>query len=70
MKPRIEPLPAKDWPAEMGEALSAMVPAGHPRSLTGDPRRQGTNIMGTFAHHPALAKAFSPSTVTCCARRH
>jgi AhpD family alkylhydroperoxidase len=58
MTPRIEPLAAKDWPAEMGDALAAMVPAGHPRSLTGDPRRQGTNIMGTFAHHPALAKAF------------
>ena len=58
MAPRIEPLAAKDWPAEMGEALAAMVPAGHPRSLTGDPRRQGSNIMGTFAHHPPLAKAF------------
>lgn len=58
MAPRIEPLAAKDWPAEMGDALAAMVPAGHPRSLTGDPRRQGTNIMGTFAHHPALARAF------------
>jgi AhpD family alkylhydroperoxidase len=58
MTPRMEPLAAKDWPAEMGDALAAMVPAGHPRSLTGDPRRQGTNIMGTFAHHPALAKAF------------
>jgi AhpD family alkylhydroperoxidase len=58
MTPRIEPLAAKGWPTEMGDALAAMVPAGHPRSLTGDPRRQGTNIMGTFAHHPALAKAF------------
>jgi AhpD family alkylhydroperoxidase len=58
MTPRIEPLAANDWPAEMGDALAAMVPAGHPRSLTGDPRRQGTNIMGTFAHHPVLAKAF------------
>lgn len=55
---RMEPLPPKNWPPEMRDALAAMTPAGHQRSLTGDSRRQGANILGALAHHPALAKAF------------
>ncbi|MGO9507507.1 MAG: carboxymuconolactone decarboxylase family protein [Mycobacterium sp.] len=54
----MEPLPPKNWPPEMRDALAAMTPAGHQRSLTGDSRRQGANILGALAHHPALAKAF------------
>jgi AhpD family alkylhydroperoxidase len=55
---RMGPLPVKNWPPEMRDALAAMTPPGHPRSLTGDNRRQGNNILGALAHHPSLAKAF------------
>ncbi|HTQ18682.1 carboxymuconolactone decarboxylase family protein [Mycobacterium sp.] len=55
---RMRPLPVKSWPPEMHDALEAMTPAGHEQSLTGDNRRQGANILGALAHHPALAKAF------------
>lgn len=55
--PRMEPLPVKNWPAEMRDALAALTPPGHRHSLTGDHRRQGANIMGALAYHPALAKA-------------
>jgi len=55
---RMEPLPAMDWPPEMRDALAAMTPPVPRHSLTGDPRRQGANILGALAHHPALAKAF------------
>jgi len=55
---RIEPLPVKNWPPEMHDAVAAMTPSGHRRSLTGNSRRQGVNILGALAHHPALAKAF------------
>jgi alkylhydroperoxidase family enzyme len=55
---RVEPLPVTNWPPEMHDALAAMIPPGHRHSLTGDSRRQGANILGALAHHPALAKAF------------
>jgi alkylhydroperoxidase family enzyme len=55
---RMEPLPVTNWPPELHDALAAMIPPGHRRSLTGDSRRQGANILGALAHHPALAKAF------------
>jgi len=55
---RMRPLPVKSWPPEMHDTLEAITPAGHEHSLTGDNRRQGANILGALAHHPALAKAF------------
>src|SRR5947209_4199386 len=55
---RMRPLPVKDWPLAMGDALVALNPPASRRSLTGDPSRQGNNILGALAHHPALAKAF------------
>jgi alkylhydroperoxidase family enzyme len=55
---RMEPLPVKNWAPEMRDALAAMTPAGPRRSMTGDSRGQGANILGALAHHPALAKAF------------
>jgi alkylhydroperoxidase family enzyme len=55
---RMGPLPVTNWPPELHDALAAMIPPGHRRSLTGDSRRQGANILGALAHHPALAKAF------------
>jgi alkylhydroperoxidase family enzyme len=56
---RIEPLEKKQWPPEMREALGAMMPPNprHPR-LQREGRPKGANILGTLAHHPALARAF------------
>ncbi|HME78512.1 MAG TPA: carboxymuconolactone decarboxylase family protein [Mycobacterium sp.] len=54
---RMEPLPVKDWPPGMRDALAAMTPPAPRHSLTGDRRRQGANILGALAHHPALVKA-------------
>ncbi|CAN5166476.1 hypothetical protein BH09ACT8_BH09ACT8_09840 [soil metagenome] len=55
----IEPLTKREWPPEMRDALMAMVPPNprHQR-LQRDGRPQGVNILGTLAHHPALARAF------------
>ncbi len=56
---RIDPLPPRDWPAGMRDALAAMTPPEprHP-PLPTEGRPKGLNVLGTFAHHPALAKAF------------
>jgi alkylhydroperoxidase family enzyme len=51
---RLEPLPPRSWPAEMREALAPLTPAA-PR--TADQPR-GLNLLGTFARHPALTKAY------------
>lgn len=56
---RIDPLPVNEWPKEMKTALAALAPPEprHPK-----PPREGRpaalNTLGTFAHHPALARAF------------
>jgi len=56
---RIEPLPIEQWPRTMRDALAAMMP---PEPRHPQPSREGRpnarNTLGTFAHHPALAKAF------------
>jgi alkylhydroperoxidase family enzyme len=56
---RIEPLAKKQWPPEMREALAAMIPPNprHQR-LQREGRPKGANILGSLAHHPALARAF------------
>jgi alkylhydroperoxidase family enzyme len=56
---RIEPVPAREWPKEMREALAALIPPSprHARPPQ-EGRPKGLNILGTFAHHPELAKAF------------
>jgi alkylhydroperoxidase family enzyme len=54
---RMEPLPVKDWPLEMRDALAAMTPPAPRYSLPGENGRQGHNILGALAHHPALARA-------------
>ncbi|MQY29567.1 carboxymuconolactone decarboxylase family protein [Nocardia aurantia] len=56
---RIPPLPIREWPAEMRDALAAMDPPEprHPPALKQD-RPMARNTLGTFAHHPALARAF------------
>ena len=54
LEPRLAPLPLKQWPREMKEALAPVTPP--------TPRPEGTpkglNVLGMFAHHPALARAF------------
>lgn len=58
--PRIPSLPPGDWPEEMQAALAALRPA-HPRHAFPAPdpdRPKGLNLLGTFAHHPDLTRAF------------
>lgn len=56
---RIDPLPIREWPPEMREALAAMRPPAprHPPPIT-EGRPKAMNTLGTFAHHPALARAW------------
>lgn len=55
---RIEPLPVRQWPSQMRDALAAMTPPDprHP-PLYREGRPRALNSLGTFAHHPALARA-------------
>jgi 4-carboxymuconolactone decarboxylase len=57
--PRISPLPPKEWTKEFRAAMAALRPPNqrHP-SMPTDNRPKGLNVLGTFAHHPALAQAF------------
>ncbi len=57
--PRIAPLPPRAWPAEMREALAPLRPTDprHPLPPT-EGRPKGLNVLGTFAHHPELTRAF------------
>lgn len=60
--PRIVPLTPDQWDAEACDALAAF-----PKSFkfvmdgwnAGDRQVRGVNVLGTLAHYPALAKAFS-----------
>ena len=58
--PRVPPLAPADWPPTMREALGAIRPAEprHPFPQT-EGRPKGLNVLGTFAHHPTLAKAYN-----------
>lgn len=60
MSARITPLPPKQWPGEMREALAAMRPPEprHPLPSTDGGRPKALNALGTMARHPALARAF------------
>ena len=56
---RVDPIPIREWPPEMRDALAAMLP---PKPRYTRQRREGEpkalNTLGTFAHHPVLAQAF------------
>ena len=56
---RVDPLRVKEWPEAMRTALAAMTP---PEPRYPSPSREGRsgarNMLGTFAHHPELARAF------------
>jgi alkylhydroperoxidase family enzyme len=56
---RIEPIPIRQWPPEMGQALAAMTPPEprHPKPSS-ENRPKALNLLSTFAHHPGLAQAF------------
>jgi len=58
---RITPLPPKEWPPEMREALAAMIPPNprHPLPNRDPGRPKGLNALGMLAHHPALTLAFN-----------
>jgi alkylhydroperoxidase family enzyme len=58
--PRIAPLPPQEWPAAMRDALAALRPPNprHPLPGRRPDRPKGLNILGTLAHHPALATAY------------
>ena len=60
--PRINPIPRVEWSDDMVDALSAMQPptARHfvPPPGGRPDRPKASAIMGTFAHHPDLTKAF------------
>lgn len=58
--PRLSPLPPADWPPEMRDALAALRPPRprHPFPEPRDDRPKGLNVLGTFARHPELARAF------------
>ncbi len=57
---RIDPIPPGDWPEEMRDAIAALRPANptHPFPPRDPDRPKGLNVLGTFAHHPALARAY------------
>ena len=58
---RITPLPPKEWPPEMREALAAMIPPNprHPLPNRDPGRPKGLNALGMLARHPALTLAFN-----------
>jgi alkylhydroperoxidase family enzyme len=60
VSPRIPPIPPKEWPEEMGDALAALRPENprHPFPPRRDDRPKGRNLLGTFAHHPELIRAY------------
>jgi 4-carboxymuconolactone decarboxylase len=66
-EPRIPPRPSADWDAEVLDALSVLRSPGSARGSARKepgPRpgqdRPVSNILGIFAWHPALTKAFLP----------
>ena len=61
MTERLPPLPVKEWPASMREALAALEPADPRWPL---PRQDGNrpkalNALGTLAHYPELTRALN-----------
>lgn len=53
-QPRLPPLPPQEWPPEMRDALAPLA-TDVPRPPDAP---KGLNVLGTFAHHPALTKGF------------
>lgn len=58
---RIEPLPLREWPEAMRDAMAALRPPNprHPFPSQDASRPKGLNALGTLARHPALTRAFN-----------
>jgi alkylhydroperoxidase family enzyme len=57
MTPRIPPIPFTDWPTEITGAIPAVTRSDAPIE---ERTQKAKNMLGTLAHHPALAKAVLP----------
>lgn len=58
-EPRIPPRPTADWDEQADDALEALrAPGRAPRTPEERKRRPSSKIIGTFAWHPQLARAF------------
>jgi alkylhydroperoxidase family enzyme len=58
----LQPIPPREWPREMNEALLAAyrpADARHPVSPRDPDSPKGLNAMGVLAHHPELTIAFN-----------
>lgn len=61
MSLRLPPIPVQGWPPAMRDALAAMAPPNprHPVPERRDDRPKGRNLLGMFAHHPELTRAYN-----------
>ncbi|WP_306320066.1 MULTISPECIES: carboxymuconolactone decarboxylase family protein [unclassified Streptomyces] len=61
IRPRIAPLPVRQWPRAMHAALAALTPPRprHPVPEKGADRPKGLNALGVLARYPELTHAFN-----------
>ncbi len=59
--PRVPPLPPREWPPEMRQALAPLRPENPRRPLPprDDARPKGLAVLGMLAHHPELTHAWN-----------
>ena len=59
---RVEPVPREEWTPEVFDAMQVMSALAPPRPAAPPPppgqQARGSNVLGMFANHPALAKAY------------
>lgn len=57
---RLDPIPLREWPPEMREALAALRPpdAERPQPDVSGDRPRAMNALGMLAHHPRLTQAY------------
>jgi AhpD family alkylhydroperoxidase len=58
---RIDPLPVREWPESMRDAMAALRPSNprHPFPSQDANRPKARNALGMFARHPELTRAFN-----------
>jgi len=58
---RIDPLPVREWPESMRDAMAALRPSNprHPFPSQDANRPKALNALGMFARHPELTRAFN-----------
>jgi alkylhydroperoxidase family enzyme len=61
MSPRLAPLEPAAWPPAMRDALAALAPPDprHPLPERRADRPKALNLLGVFAHHPELTRAYN-----------